>query len=156
MFRNVSNAQPGPSFFQIGTNEKWLSGANHVLGEGIFQLATSLWKNPLFHHLELEADFVALLERDVKVAGIENLPELGMNGAQHLVLIQPRTYGLADLRQQCVLFGPTMCIVRHQVVFQCEAQLQGQSDHQMRAGRAEGLARSMGEQDYAKIILARL
>src|SRR5258708_13474988 len=113
MFRNVSHAQPRPRFFQIRANEKGLSGANHVLGEGIFQLATPLWKNPISHHLKLEADFVSLLEGDVKVAGIENLPELGMNGSQHLVLIEPRTYGLADLRQQSAFFVPPICIMRN-------------------------------------------
>src|SRR5260370_4488454 len=104
MFRNVSHAQPRSRFFQIRANEQGLSGANHVLSEGIFQLAPPLWKNPISHHLKLEADFVSLLEADVKVAGIENLPELGMNGAQHLVLIEPRTYGFAALRLQSVLF----------------------------------------------------
>ena len=54
-------------------------------------------------HLELEVNFVAFLEGDVEVAGVENLSEFYLDGAQNLVLVEVRADCLPDLSKELVL-----------------------------------------------------
>ena len=97
-----------------------------------------------------------LLERDVEVAGVENLPQFDLDGAQNFVLIETRADRLADLGQQFVLFRAAMRIVTDYVVFERKAQLQRQSHHQPRAGRTERPALRMRKQDDAEIVFPSL
>ena len=54
-----SNTQAGPRLLQVGAYQQWLSGPNHVFGEGVLQFASSLGQDTIILHFQLEADFVA-------------------------------------------------------------------------------------------------
>ncbi len=154
--RNVRDAQILARVFQIGADEQRFAVADHVLGEGIPQFAGALGQHAIVSDLEFEADLLAFLECDVEVAGIEDLPQFNLDGAQDFVLVEAGTDRLSDLRQQFVLFRPAMGIVTDHVVFERQAQLQSQSHHQPRTGRTERPAFGMGKQDHTEIVLARL
>ena len=74
MLRPVGDAQSSTRLLQVGPDQQWLPGADHVFGEGILRLARPFGQNAIVLDFQLEADFVPFLEGDVKVAGIENLP----------------------------------------------------------------------------------
>ena len=78
---------------------------------------------------------VAFLEGDVEIGSIENLAQFLLDGAQNFVLVEARTDGLADLGEQFVLFGPPLGVMHDDVVFESQADLQGQSDQQPQDSR---------------------
>ena len=96
--RNMRNAQPRARRFQIGADQQRLAGADHVFSERVAQFARALGQHAVVAHFEFEADLVAFLEGNIKVAGVENLSQFDLDGAQHLVLIQARADGLARSR----------------------------------------------------------
>ena len=63
-----------------------------------------------------------------------------MDGAQNFILIEARADGLPDLGEQFVLLRAAVRVVRYQIVVERETELQSQSDHETRAGGAEGFA----------------
>ena len=128
--RHKGDAQPLPRFFQIGADQQRLAAANDVLGQAIGQFARALGQNLALLHFQFEADLVAFLKRDVEVAGVEDLAQFLLDGAQNLVLVQPRADGLSDLGEQRELFGAALRIVHDHVVFQGQADLQRQPDQQ--------------------------
>ena len=104
-------------------------------------------------YLQLEADFVSFLEGDVKVAGIENLAQFGMDGALHFILVKPRADRLADFGEQFGFLGTAMGIERYHIVFQRQAQLQRESYHQPRTPTSEHLPLHMRKQNHSKVVL---
>ena len=146
----------GPRFLQAGAYQQRLPGADHIFGEGILQFAASLGQDTIILHFQLEADFVAILECDVEIAVIENLSQLRVDGAQDFVLIQPGADGLADLGEQFVLLGATMCVVRDQIVLDGKPKLQRQPHHKTRTGSAKRLTLGMRKQNHAECVFAGL
>ena len=99
---------------------------------------------------------IAFLKRNVEVAGIEDLSKFFLNRAQDFVLIEARADGLADLGQQFVLLGAALRVVHDDVVFERQADLQGQADQQAEVRGAEHAQLGVREQDYAEVVFARL
>ena len=135
--RNVVDSQILPRGLQIGADEQRFAGTNHVFAESISRFPGALGQDAIISDLEFEAQIFSLLERDVEMAGIENLSQFDLDGAQDLVLVEARTDRLPDLGQKFVLFGATMSIVADHVVFEGQAQLQGQTHHEPGAGGTE-------------------
>jgi len=152
----MADAQILPRVLQIGADEQGFAIANDKLGECVAQFAAPFGQDAIFSHLEFEPDLFALLKRDVEMAGIEDLPQFALDGAENLVLIEARADCLADIRQQFVLFRAAVSVVADHVVFESQAQLQSESHHQPRSGRAECSPFRVRKQDHAKIVLARL
>ncbi len=69
-------AQPLAGFLQVGADQQRLAGANDVFSQAIGQLARALGQHLAFFDFQLEADGLAFLERDIEVAGVENLAQL--------------------------------------------------------------------------------
>ena len=68
------------------------------------------------------------------MAGVENLSQFGLDGAQDFILVEARTDRLSDIGQEFVLLCAAVSIVTHHVVLEREAQLQRQTHHQPRTG----------------------
>src|SRR5579871_4086285 len=97
-----------------------------------------------------------MLERDVEVTGIEDLSQFDLNRAKYLILIQPRTDRLSNLREQFVLLRAPVRIVPDHVVLERESQLQRQSHHKPRTRRSKRPTLGMRKQDNAEIVLSCL
>jgi len=97
MLGPVGDAQAGPRLLQFGPYQQRLPRPDHIFGECVFQLARPLGQNTIVLDFQLKADLIPFLEGNVEVAGVENLSQLGMDGAEHFILIQPGANGLADL-----------------------------------------------------------
>ena len=97
---------------QIGADQQRLAGADYILGEAIRQFAPALGQNAPVLHFQFEADLIAFLKCDVEVAGIENLPQFGLDGAQHFILIESRTDRFPDFGEQFIFFGAAVRVVR--------------------------------------------
>jgi len=65
-------------------------------------------KSSTIFDFQLKANLIVFLERDIETAGIENLAQLHMHGAQNLILIEMGTDRLSDFCEQLVLFGAAL------------------------------------------------
>ena len=90
------------------------------------------------------------------MAGVENLSQFDLDGAENFVLVETRADGLSDLGEQFVFFGAAVGVVADDVVLEREAELQREADHQARTGGAEGATLGVRKQDDAEIVFARL
>src|SRR5581483_4301477 len=145
---------PGP--LQVGANQERLACAEHVLRQAISGFAGTLRQHLSALQFQLEADFVALLKGDIKSAGLEQLPELFLDGPQDLLLVEPGADGLPDFGQQLVFLCAPLGIVHDYIVFERESQLQRQSDQQPQVRGAKYLALSVREQNDAEVMLTGL
>ena len=105
-------------------DQQRLSGADDMFGEPIGRLTMALGQYDALLDFQLKANFVAFLKSDVEVAGVKNLPQFFLNGAQDLILVETRTDGLADFGEQFVFLRTALGVVHHDVIFQRQADLQ--------------------------------
>ena len=154
--RNMADAEILPRFLQIGADEQRLAVADHILGERVPQFTSALGKHAIVSDLEFEANLFAFLKGNIEVAGIENLPQFDLDGAEDLVLVEARTDRLPDLGQQFVLFRAAVGVVTDHVVFQGQSQLQSKTYHQPRARRTERSTFRVGKKNHAEIVFASL
>src|ERR1700733_15075772 len=145
MLRLIGNAQPRPRCLQVRTDEQRLPGANHIFGEGVVEFSRALRKHSTIFYFQLETYLISLLKSDVEVAGVKNLPQFTVDGAQDLILIESRTDRLSDLGEQLVLLGAAVSVVRNQVVVEGQAELQREAHHQPRARGAKRSAVGVGK-----------
>ncbi len=75
-------------------------------------------------------NFISLEEGHIKSRGIENLSEFLVQRPQDLLLVESRTDGLADLRQQLVFLGAPLRIVHDDIVLKGEAYLKRETNQQ--------------------------
>jgi len=118
MLRNVRDPETRAHPLQIGADDQRLPAVNHIFGERVFQFARPLGAHAVAFHFQFKVDAVPFLERDVEVAGIKNLAQFDLDGAQNFVLVETRTDGLPDLGEQFVLLGAAVGIVGNHIVFE--------------------------------------
>ena len=152
----MRNPQPLSRGLQIGSDQQSLSTADHIFGKCVLRPPLSFGQHPPIPHLQLKPDLLSLLKRDIEIAGIENLSQLNLDGAQNFILIQSRADRFPDVRQQLILFRSPVRIVADHVILQREPQLQRQSHHQARPRRAKNPPLPVGKHDHSKIIFPGL
>jgi len=116
--RQKSDPQALPRPLQFGADDQRLAAADDVFRQAIGHLARAFGKNFAPLHFQFEADLVAILEGDVEIGGVKDLPQFLLHGAQNLVLVQPRADGLSNLGEQRELLGTPLRVVHDDVVFQ--------------------------------------
>ena len=108
------------------------------------------------HHFQFEANVVPILEGYIKIAGIEDLSQFLLQGAQNLVLVQARADGLSNLGKQFELFGSPLSVVHYHVVLKRKSDLQRQTNQQPQIGRSEHAPFRMRKQNCPEVVLSRL
>ncbi|MGA9505743.1 MAG: hypothetical protein WBV31_14985, partial [Terriglobales bacterium] len=103
-----STPQSRPHLFQVALDQQRLSRPDDVLGKSTARLPRALRKYHSTLNLQLETNLVLFQKRDIESAGVENLSQFHLHRAQHFVLVEMRTDGLPDLRQQFIFLRPPL------------------------------------------------
>ena len=141
---------------EIRADQQRFARADHVLSKCIADLSCALRQNAVIAHLDFEADLFRLLERDIEVAGVEDLAQFDLNRPENFILVEPRTDCLPDFGQQFVFFRAPVSVMAHHVIFKRQAQLQGKPNHQVRARRAKSAPFRVRKENDSKVVLPRL
>src|SRR4051794_39007676 len=133
----MRDPQTLPGILQIGTDQERLSGADHVFREGIPQFPFALGENTVVANLEFEADLVRFLKRDVEIAGVKDLTQFNLDGAENFVLIEARADGFPDLCKGFVFFGAPVRVMTQNVVPKSKSESQREPEQQRRGSGRE-------------------
>ena len=145
------NPQPLPHMLEIGTDEQRLPGAQNIFGEAVGGLAPPLRHHLAFFDLEVKNDRVAFLKGHIKIRGVENLAQLFLPRAQHVLLIQARAHGLPDLGEQLIFLGPALGVVVNDVVSQRRTK-----EYQLLTQIGQAISSRLNQQDVLRTVQKEL
>ena len=154
--RDKGDAQPLPRFLQLRADQQRLPAANDELAQAIGQPARAPGQDLALFRFQLETDFIAFLECDVEISGVKDLAQFFLHRAHDFILIQARADRLPNLGEQGKFLGAALRVVHDHIIFQGQADLQGQSNQQTQVRRTEHPPRGVRKQDDSEIVLAGL